>query len=151
MAKKYFVENGYIPIPENNSHLSAKTREIIKQGQRARTAKGTQGRVQTGDIVVDAHGQERRVCLANGDNCQTTTAMEHSYYTGALGGGDFSGSLGQSVNYSELTKEDQTRPALFWTFRDGRSGGGRGVDLWMDVTVWSFSGSLGNGLWGADT
>lgn len=150
MAQKYFVENDYLLIPCDNWHLSPLTMRIAQQAQAFRDARAAiqHPTPETGDIVIDENGAERRVCLARAEKCQTTTAMERSYFIGENGIGSYSGSLGQSINFADMTETPDTRPVLFWTFRDGRAGAGRAVEFWVTVTVWRFAGQFGNGLWG---
>lgn len=148
-AKKYFIANDYIEIPDDNSHLSAATAQIVAEGQLRRDARAASRwpTPETGDFIVDQAGTFRRVCNTSDTSCQQTTALQRSYWTSNTGGACYSGSLGASVPYDRLTKNTAKQPALFWTFRDGQSGAGRGVDLWMNVTVWSFDGTFGDGLW----
>ena len=107
-------------------------------------------RPHVGDIVVDLDGNERRICSARLNACQTTTAIERDYYTDTDGHAKFSGALGQSILFSDLAQTEDTRRVLFWTFKDGRSGAGRRVELWLNVTVWIYDGNLGSGNWGAN-
>ena len=150
MAKKYFVVNDYLPIPSDNGHLSSLTRRIVNQAQGFRDARASvqYPTPETGDIIIDEDEEERRICLTREESCQTTTAMERSYYTGENGIGSYSGSCGQSISFADLAQSPDTRPVLFWTFRDGRSGAGRGVEFWVNVTVWRYAGQFGKGLWG---
>lgn len=149
MARRYFIDNGYINIPSDNSHLSDATKAIVTKGQKRRDALSSVSSATplTGDFIIDQNGTYRRVCRPYEDACQQTTALERSYYSSDMGTATFSGSLGESVPYARLTQTENKAPALFWTFRDGISGGGRGVDYWMNVTVWEFSGTFGAGLW----
>ncbi len=150
MAKKYFSENGCIEIPTGNTHLSEIDRDRMASAQivrnRCRTLLFTTPQV--GDVVVDLEGNERRICASYDEDCQTTTAMERDYYTDSDGLAHFGGGLGQKVAFTDLVRAEEARRVLFWTFKGGRSGAGRKVEFWMNVTVWSFRGDLGRGMWG---
>lgn len=142
-AKRYFVETRYLKIPEDNSHLCDATRHIVAQAQKKRSARAgvLYATPQTGDFSVDKSATFRRVCSTSKLDCQQTAALEHSYYTSSYGDCSYSGGLGASIPYARLSKSETPHPAIFWTFKKGRSGAGRGVDFWLNVTAWTLEGS----------
>lgn len=151
MAKKYFTENGCIEVPTGNTHLSEIDRDRMASAQIARDSrrKNLCLTPQIGDMVLDLQGNERRICSARLNACQLTTWMERDYYTDADGHAQSSGALGQSIEFADMAQTTETRRVLFWTFKDGRSGAGRRVEFWVNVTVWIFNGDLGQSMWGA--
>lgn len=148
MARKYFAENGLLPVPEDNAHLSEKSYDIYLAAETRRMNRGLNAQhPETGDFIRDNQGNLRRVCHCYDDRCQTTTALERSYSTNASGYAAYSGSLGSSVAYTDLRRDNKTQPAMFWIFRDGIAGAGRAVEIRMYVQIWEYSGVFGNGLW----
>lgn len=138
-ARRYFTDCGAIKVPRDNSHLSDhdKTRVEVATVQRM-----AQPMPQTGDWVQDKHGTRRRFCNPLGDRAQTTKSVENSYHLNVGGGASYSGGLGDSVPYSELSQAYEPDFARFWIFKDGRAGAGRGVDVFVRVRVWHWTGSF---------
>ena len=148
-AKAYFVENGLISTPQDNSHLSPQSADILRKALSQKNQRRELGGLpEVGDIIEDSISDQRRICIAHSDRCQVTTSMRSSYYLLSNGAGSFSGGCGQSIAYCDLETTHQTKPVVFWMFKDGRAGAGRGVDLWLPVTVWRYNGIFGPGLWG---
>ena len=148
-AKKYFVENDLIPTPQDNSHLSSQSAAILRKALSQKNQHRENGGLpEVGDIIEDTNSDQRRICISHFDRCQVTTSMRSSYHLLSNGAGSFLGGCGQSIAYCDLETTHQTKPVVFWIFKDGRAGAGRGVDLWLPVTVWRYNGIFGPGLWG---
>ncbi|WP_299933743.1 hypothetical protein [uncultured Pelagimonas sp.] len=146
MAKRYLTDVGAIKTPADNSHLDEQTARMMKQAQERRD---TIAKPVIGDIIEDKNGTRRRFCTPsyNGDDMQTTKNMRGSYYIGHHDGcGSYSGGCGGSIKMAELTRKGK-EPARFWTFKRGHAGAGNGVDLFIDVTVWNWSGDFAE-VWG---
>lgn len=141
MARRYFIDAGMIVVPTDNSHLTAKTTEYVDRAQRARTAETILPVV--GDIILDRNGLKRRLSIVREDQkVQATKALEHSYYLHIDGTSSFSGTCGHVLPQTETHRLDAHERARFWVFKDNRAGGGRGVDVFVDVAVWQWSGSF---------
>lgn len=138
-ARRYFIDCGAIAVPRDNSHLSDHDRTRVDVAVTQRMA---QPMPATGDWVQDKHGTRRRFCNPLDGRAQTTKAVENSYHLHMDGSASYSGGLSDSVPYSELSLAYEPDFARFWIFRDGRSGAGRGVDVFAPVRVWHWSGSF---------
>jgi len=141
-ARTYFIDLGVIEVPRDNAHLSDATRALVARAQDRRRAFE---QPQVGDVVVDATGDRRRICLAMGYSFQTTPHIERDYHLNGDGSASYSGGMGRSVDAVELTASGTDR-VRFWVFKEGVSGPGRGEDVFVDVAVWSWPGTFG-GAW----
>jgi len=140
-ARRYFIDAGMILVPEDNSHLSSITAEYVQQAQSARCANTLLPLV--GDIIIDQSGTMRRLSNVYSDEkVQAATALERSYFLHSNGTSSFSGSCGHVIPQTELCWVEAQERVRFWAFKDNRSGPGRGVDVFVDVAVWRWSGSF---------
>ena len=140
-ARRYFIDAGMIIVPIDNSHLTEKTADYVSKAQFARHAVSLLPMV--GDVVIDRDGIKRRFSNVYGhEKVQATDALERSYYLHSNGSSSFSGTCGHVLAQSELRWDEAQERVRFWVFKDNRSGAGRGVDVFIDVAVWNWSGSF---------
>lgn len=131
--RRYFLDIGLIPVPEDNTHLDEIDRVIAATiehdyGQREKD------RPRVGDLVLMPDGSEHRCCAEWKYGMQTTKGG--SFSTGKGGYVSYSGGLDPAALWESFEDTGETKRGRFWFFHHGMAGAGRGVDVFLTCRVY---------------
>lgn len=131
--RRYFLDIGLIPVPEDNTHLDEVDRVIAATIERDYGNRADR-RPREGDFAMMPDGSLRRCCHAHEHGMQTT--FGGSFSTGKGGYVSYSGSLEPSTLWESFEDTGETRRGRFWFFSHGQAGAGRGVDVFLTCRVY---------------
>lgn len=130
--RRWFLDTGLIPVPEDNSHLD-ELDQVIAAKIAAAYASNT-GRPRVGDFVIFPDGSINRCAYAWEYGMQTCKGG--SFSTGTHGGVSMSGSLDKAWLWESFEDTGETRKGRFWFFSHNLPGAGRGVDVFLSCRVY---------------
>jgi hypothetical protein len=109
-----------------------KTNENILE-ERTKAFNSHEG-ARVGDYLKLPYGLYTRFTYVWDDSVQTGGGAG-SYYLGSAGYCSYSGGLDSGVKKTDIIQTNETKKGYIWFFKDGISGGGRGIDFEVECRV----------------